>query len=165
MEFVGPTPPPSLEAEHLVKLVGGTAMANNENNPIPANLEQELSDLEVPINPEDLEARLAEKFETDPRPSNADNTAVDSMGGIHSGSAIPDPIGDTLEGETDAESREYYAEDILDADPLLGSPQGVANEAVGQDALESIADEDENVQDRIDQIRRELGEMQENDKN
>ena len=76
--------------------------------------------------------------------------AVDSMGNIHSGSAIPDPIGDTLQDETTSESLDYYQPDILDEDPVLGGPEGIANTRVDDDPIETFADVDENIMDRLD---------------
>jgi hypothetical protein len=125
---------------------------NQQNNPIPEQLERELQDPKIPVEPDDALDRINEAFNQTPEPSNADNTAIDPMGNIHSGSALPDPIGDQLQGETDAESREYYQEDILDEDPVLGSPRGVGNVSAGTDLINEVADEDENVIDRLEQI-------------
>lgn len=127
----------------------------DREHPIPEELEKAIRDPKIPINPQDPLEQINDAYSHDPMPSNADNTAVDPMGNIHSGSAIPDPIGDTLEEETDEESREYYREDILDEDPVLGSPRGVANLSNGTDLITDVADEDENVLDRLEQAIRE----------
>lgn len=131
-------------------------------DPIPEELEKDIADPNIPINPADPLDYVNVAFNQVPAPSNADNTAVDPMGNIHSGSALPDPIGDQLEGETDAESLDYYQEDILDEDPTMGSPDGVANEPSSMEeirhAQDEIADEDENVLDRIEEAKRLLEE-------
>ena len=128
---------------------------DQKNHPIPEELERDIQDPKLPLEPDDALDRINDAFNEEPQASNADNTALDPMGNIHSGSAVPDPIGDQLEGETDAESREYYREDILDEDPVLGGPRGVANISDGTDVVEDVADEDENVLDRLEEIARE----------
>lgn len=126
-------------------------MAEYKDPDIPKEMEKDLSDPIIPVDPEDPLARINDAFNNDPQPGSGDNTAVDPMGDIHSGSAVPDPIGDTLQDETASESLDYYQPDILDEDPVLGGPQGVANTRTEADPLETIADIDENVMDRLDQ--------------
>jgi hypothetical protein len=125
-------------------------MAEYKDPELPQEMEKALSDPAIPVDPEDPLARINDAFNNDPRPGNGDNTAVDPMGEIHSGSAIPDPIGDTLQEETASESLDYYQPDILDEDPVLGGPQGIANTRVDDSPIETLADMDENILDRLD---------------
>jgi hypothetical protein len=125
--------------------------ATAQQERLPEALERDIAAPAIPVEPADPMDKINDAFNEEPRGSNADNTAVDSMGDIHSGSAVPDPIGDTLEGETEAESLDYFQPDILDEDPVLGSPEGVGNRPLDQEFIDRVADEDENVLDRLDQ--------------
>lgn len=112
-------------------------------DPIPEELERDIADPKIPIHPAKPADYAKGPFDQKPRPSNADNTAVDPLGNIHSGSAVPDPVGDTLERESESETREYYPEEILDEDPMLGSPGGIANESASSHDIQREIDEEE----------------------
>jgi hypothetical protein len=116
---------------------------------LPEALERDLDAQRIVIEDHEREDMQTKPYPTTPQASNGDNTAVDTMGNIHSGSALPDPIGDTLEGETPEESVEYYQADILDDDPILGSPEGFENRFPRTSKLENIADEEENILDKL----------------
>lgn len=119
-------------------------------DPDPKELDNELSTPGTQADLTDPLGQINDAFNNDPLVGNGGSTAVDPMGEIHSGSSIPDPIGDTLEGETDNESLDYIQPDILDEDPILGGPKGFANTRVDNDPIEMIADMDENILDRIE---------------
>jgi hypothetical protein len=107
------------------------------NDTTPDHPTEEVADPNIPLDPAD--------------PVDHINVAYNQV------PATGDPIGEHLEGETDSESLEYYQDDILDEDPTLGTPKGIANEPTTTDHLEDeVADEDENVLDRIAQIERKL---------
>ena len=126
-----------------------TNMKEANSNEPTAEVEEEVRKLQDELT--DDRARIQHPFQNQPRPSNADNTAIDREGNIHSGDALPDPIGDTLQDETPTESLDYYQDDILDEDPILGGPQGIRNQPSDTTMLENIADMDENVLDRIEE--------------
>ena len=120
---------------------------NQERIPNTRVIEQEVKKLDTEI--EDNAERNLEPFEMDPEPSNSDNTALDPAGNIHSGSALADPIGRTLENESQEESLDYYPDDVIDEDPIVGGPAGVRNRPDHASVMENFADPDENVIDKI----------------
>jgi hypothetical protein len=124
-------------------------MKEVDNEEPASKLDEEVRNLQDELT--DDRARNQQPFENQPRPSNADNTAIDRDANIHSGDSIADPIGDTLQDETATESLDYYQDDILDEDPMLGGPQGIRNRPSDTTMLENIADMDENVLDRMDE--------------
>jgi hypothetical protein len=120
---------------------------NQERIPNTRVIEQEVKKLDTEI--EDNAERNLEPYEMDPEPSNADNTALDPEANIHSGSALADPIGRTLENESQEESIDYYPDDVIDQDPIVGGPEGVRNRPDHASVMENFADPDENVIDKI----------------
>lgn len=117
-------------------------MRENEADKLPEQLQSELTDPKLPVDANDPKERQEIPYPTAPEPSNADNTALDRFADIHSGSALPDPIGDTVEDARIENPIDYYQADILDEDPILGGPEGVANRIDESDPIENIADID-----------------------
>ena len=112
------------------------------NNDYPESMKSDLTAPKLPVDPETPLDHVNDPFPTDPEPSNADNTAVDSFLNIHSGSAIPDPIGRTLEDARVENTIDYYPPEIIDEDPVLGGPEGIANQINEPDPIDNIADID-----------------------